>query len=358
MEQELSLQFARLSTALVVTLIISIVLIGVLFVRYRQLIKKWRAVGFIFGSARTLLTRIVPPMLIIALLGVAFSEPFLVHEETIFERNDVEVCYLFDNAGSMAASAASGEPERMSRALTIAEALSQSDAMLGVPTCIATFTAKPTLHLPATSHVPTLRSVLEDVIIVGDPPPDNSCKAGETCTSLFALADAAMRFFSSKGTEAQRVLIVFTDGETKRFNASSVLKSIQNAGVEIVFVDLWSSDEEIFDGPNCVDTPIGCIDIRYKSDLVGRETFLSFVQSSEGSYVGESESESLADVVADLIGESNPSTDNDPIAVSEERQPYAWLFILLAGLIAAVTYSEHFTGIFTMSNRKENHEGR
>jgi len=357
MEQEMSLQFTRLAASLVITASVLVVLIGVLFVRYRRLIRQWRAVGFTFRAGRTLLVRITPVVLIIAMLGVAFAEPVLVSEDTIFERNDAEVGYLFDNAGSAAASRASGEPQRIERALSIAQKLSESEAMFGVKTFIATFTSTPTLHLPTTSHMATIMSVLQDVITVGDPPPETRCMAGETCTDIRALEDVALRFFSGENADTERILIVFTDGETsdgktnneekEPLSSNAMTKKLEDAGVKVIFVDLWSSNEAIFDGQKCVDTSIGCIDMRYSGDIQGREAFLAFVQDSGSGYVTEANQSLLAGMVSDMLGEPDPATDNSPIATSEARTPYSWLFVLIAGLLLMVTYSEHITDSIT-----------
>ena len=343
MEQEFTLQFVRGQTALLIT---SIVLVSVLIdsvARYARLVRKWRAVG-IRIRGRQVVSRVLAPMLILALLGFAFAEPYLVHRQEVFERNDAEVCYLFDNAGSMAASVESGSPTRMDRALAIARSLTASGAMEGVPTCIGTFTAKTSIHLPSTAHTPTVLGVLEDVIVVGDPPPTSGCRQGEVCTSFNAIEEAARMLFSNNDDSIRRVLVVFTDGETKSFPEQSTAAALENRGIDVVFVDLWSLDERIFNTPGCVETVDGCADLNYSSDLLGREIFLGFVQLSESELIPEVEQDRLSDVMEELLG--SPTAEGQiPISTSEEQKPLAWFFAALAGLVAAGVYSEHAFGL-------------
>ena len=344
MEQETILQFTRPDLALTLTLSVGAILLVALVLRYRILLKRWRAIGFVSG-ARQIVWQVVAPLMIVALLGIAFAEPFLVSTETVTERTDVQVCYLFDNAGSMAASKEPESATRMDRARSIARDLSRSGAMLGVETCIGTFNSLASLHLPATGHLPTILSVLDDVIIVGDPAPlESECRAGEVCTDLEALRHT-MHFFSKPADEAKRVLVVFTDGETQNLSERALTDALANAGITLVFVDLFSNNERIYDTEGCVDTAAGCVDPNYQSDLLGRETFLGFVEMSESVYVAESAQESADDVLADILG---PVPDDDNlrvIAVSTRLEPYAWYFAFLAGVIAVVTYAEHLRAL-------------
>ncbi len=344
MEQEITFQFLRGQSALILTTIVGIIVLSVLILRYRQVMRRWKMFGFTPTIRQLIMTRFLAPMLIIGLLGVAFAEPTLVRQETLFERSDVEVCYVFDNAGSMSASPQSGEPTRMERALSMAQELSRSDAMAGVPTCIGTFTSKPTLHLPATAHLPTILSVLSDIIVVGDPPPETRCNEGQVCTNLLGLKDAIMRFYGNSRSEARRFLIVFTDGETKSFNQESLANTFEMAKVEVLFVDLWSQNEEIFDVPGCTDTIDGCIDANYLGSVIGRQYFLGFVQLSESAYVAESDRESLAGSVSNMLGVP-PEDSTIPSTTNEEREPLAWRFLVLSGILALLVFGEHLMGL-------------
>jgi len=349
MEQVVTLEFARGESALLMTLIVLVVMESLITFQYRRLVRRWRSVGILVDS-RKIISRVFAPLLIVVLLGLTYAEPFLVQQEEVFQRNDVEVCYLFDNAGSMAASLADDTPTRMDRALSIARELSLSEAMAGVPTCIGTFTSQPSLHLPATAHLPTVLSVLDDIIVVGDPPPEaSSCRKGEVCTDLKALS-AAKFFFGRDKDEAHRIFVVFTDGETKEFNESTVSNTLRTDGVDVIFVDLWSTDEQIFNTSGCVELLDGCIDPEYESDLLGRETFLGFAQISGSPVISEEDAETLADTTAAMLGISDEE-GVVPISLSEVRQPLAWFFAALAGIVAFAAYSEHILSVLSVRKR-------
>lgn len=351
MEHEVTLQFTRPGLALALTASVALVLLVALVLRYRTLLRRWRAIGFTPGI-RQVAGQIAAPLLIVMLLGTAFAEPFLVSQETVTEREDVEVCLIFDNAGSMAASRGPESATRMERALRVAKNLSRSSAMLGVETCIGSFNSLPSLHLPSTAHLPTIMSVLDDVLIVGDPAPlENECRAGEVCTSLGALRHAT-RFFSKTPEEAKRVMVVFTDGETNQFVERALINHMENENISLMFVDLFSADEHIYNTSDCVETAAGCVDTGYESDLLGRETFLGFIQLSETTYITEAEQDSASDALADILGPIPNEDDLNVISVSTRLEPYAWFFALLAGLVATATYAEHLR-VLRMSTRRQ-----
>lgn len=193
--------------------------------------------------------RLVPVAAVVALaglLGVAAAQPAYQKGAARRVRSDAQVFVVIDSSRSMLARAKLGSPARIDRAKAAAARL---EASLGdVPVGIASITNRVLPHLFPTTDSDVFRATLADAIGVDRPPPGSnafSFQKFQNATTLDSLATLATRRFYPPGAR-HRLAIVLTDGESRPISASSVARSLQNAGIQTIFVQFWHGNEQVF----------------------------------------------------------------------------------------------------------------
>ena len=151
------------------------------------------------------------------LVGLAAAQPVLAQTEKHRIRTDAEVFVVFDTSRSMLAGVGASGPTRLERAK--AEALSLRSALRDVPVGVASMTDRTLPNLFPVTDENAFRATVEQAIGIEKPPPIAFFSTlGTTFASLSAVATRA--FFSPRARH--RVLILYTDGESRPFDAASL----------------------------------------------------------------------------------------------------------------------------------------
>jgi hypothetical protein len=264
------------------------------------------------------LRRIAPAVAVTAvagLLGVAAMQPTLVNRHSKRVRTDAEAFFVLDTSRSMLASAGRGKPTRFERARQLAERLRLE---LGdVPTGLASITDRALPHVFPTPDLDTFETALIKSMGIERPPPSDGFSI--RVTTLGSLAHVATdNFFSA--TARHRLLVVFTDGETKPFVEASLGTLFRNPpAVKTIFVHVWGGDERVYlrDGP----------DPDYRPDPVSKTTVRQLAFATEGVALGEHDYDRLAKQARAYLG-SGPTR-----VFEKERRRFA-----LAPYVAAFAF--------------------
>jgi hypothetical protein len=188
-------------------------------------------------------SRLGVPLAIVAvagLLGLAAAQPVLSGTRAQVGRNDAEVYLLFDISRSMLAKAESGAPDRLTRAKRLGQ---QLRTRLGdVPFGIASLTDRMLPHLFPTLDATLFVSTLRDAVGVERPPPAGQ---GPLATDFNALGNIGPYNYFRPQTE-KRLLVVFSDGESKPFDDVVLRSQLRQHRVHVLFVHVWNSRERIF----------------------------------------------------------------------------------------------------------------
>jgi hypothetical protein len=195
-------------------------------------------------SRRARIAPAVALTFVAALIGLAAAQPTLVRRSTKHVRTDAEAWFVLDTSLSMKASAAPGSPSRFQRAQELAVRL--RDELGDVPVGVASITDRALPHLFPTVDAQTFDATVHKVMGIERPPPLDGFST--RITTLGSIARIASdNFFSPAATK--RLIVVFTDGETKPF-ADASLGTIfrQPPGVRPIFVRIWNAHERVWNG--------------------------------------------------------------------------------------------------------------
>jgi hypothetical protein len=90
---------------------------------------------------------------------------------------------------------------------------------------------------------------LRDVILLGDPVGTGNCKAeGCVATDLPTVINqfVTRRYFSVDPDVQSRILILFTDGETRETDVPKLAAAIQEQGIHILLVQISHPDDRVY----------------------------------------------------------------------------------------------------------------
>ena len=193
--------------------------------------------------------RLAPVAAVVALaglLGVAAAQPAYQKSTALRVRSDAQVYLVLDTSRSMLARAKPGSPSRIDRAKAAAARLERS--LRNVPVGIASITNRVLPHLFPTTNSLVFQATLTDAVGVDRPPPGTSqfsTSRSKVASTLDSLTQLASRRFYAPGTR-HRLAIVLTDGESRPISATSVARSLQDAGIRTIFVQFWHGNEQVF----------------------------------------------------------------------------------------------------------------
>ena len=225
-----------------------------------------------------------------ALLALAAAQPVVTTSRTVTQRTDAQVFFVLDTSRSMLASASAEAPTRFDRSRDVAQGL--ADQLPEVPVGIASFTDRVLPHLFPTVDRGLLTATLQKTMGVESPGPA-IFYVGARATSYDALGDLPQRSYFTPAT-TRRVVVVFTDGETRPMDGSLPAAYDKEPQVEVVFVRFWDAGERI----NVTGVP----EVGYTPDPGGEAEVRRVAASIGGVVIGEGETGRLAKVVTDLIG--------------------------------------------------------
>ena len=257
----------------------------------------------------------VAAIVVLALLvGVGAAQPVLEETQEHRARSDVQAFFVIDTSRSMLASEEAGGETRFERARSAARRM--RDELATVPVGIASITDRTLPLLFPTADPDSFASTLEFALGVDRPP---SSEAGNVRATRFgALAAVASRNFF-RGAD-RRLVVLFTDAETTRFNAQGIANEFSQANVELVVVRFWREGEQVF-GPQGAPEP-------YEPDPASADSAQQLAEAAGGRAFDEDELDDAMRSAADAVGEGETvmrtvRTDIDPLS------PYVFLVALL-----------------------------
>src|SRR5947207_5986424 len=174
-----------------------------------------------------------------ALLSLAATQPTVVRRSQQHVRTDAEAWFVLDTSLSMKAAASAGSPTRFQRAQSLA--LRLRDELGDIPVGIASITDRALPHLFPSPDSDTFDVTVRKAMGIERPPPTDGFST--RITTLGSIARLASDNFFSP-TARKRLIVVFTDGETKPFVDES-LGTLFKAppGVHAIFVRIWGAKE-------------------------------------------------------------------------------------------------------------------
>jgi len=180
-------------------------------------------------------------VLVAVLIGLAAAQPVLARDRSQRVRSDAEVLVVLDISRSMLASGGTGVT-RLAREK--AEALQLRATMPDVPVGIASLTDRTLPHLFPIADETAFRQAVDQAIDVDQPPPMAYFQTiGTTLAALGALETRG--FFPQSARH--RVVVVFTDGESRPIDESSLATTLRRPpGIRPVFVHVWRPNEHVY----------------------------------------------------------------------------------------------------------------
>jgi hypothetical protein len=248
------------------------------------------------------------------LLGIAAAQPVISGTRARAGRTDVQVYVLFDTSRSMLARRSPGSPDRLDRSKRLALALRQK---LGdVPFGIASLTDRMLPHLFPTLDGDVFASTMRDAIGIERPPPSGT---DALATDYNSLGDAATNEYYGANVR-KRLLVIFSDGESRYFDDVVLRRSLQQGHVRVLFVQTWDPREEVFLKGSRADPG-------YRPDPQARASAQRVATAGGGQVLGENES-ALVHAVKSYVG-SGPETTLREQRTRVSLGPYVALAALL-----------------------------
>lgn len=255
------------------------------------------------------------------LLALAAAQPVVLLDQHSSRRTDAEAFFVFDVSRSMLAAAAPGAPTRFDRAK--AAGLELRGALPDVPVGVASMTDRPLPHLLPTVDEGTFAAVVERALGIDRPPPlDQGHLRATDLASVVALARE--NYFAPRSV--RRLVLLFTDGESRSFDAPDVARKLERQGVGLVVVRFWDAGERVYG-------PAGRAEPGYVPDRSSDEDVDRLAALTTGRRVfAESEAGEALAAAREHLG-AGPLVE----AVEQERSvPLGGYLVLAAGVPLAV----------------------
>ena len=249
------------------------------------------------------------------LVGIAAAQPVFEDWDDRPERVDAQVYFALDTTRSMLASSGPGEPTRWDRAAAAARRMRGS--LRDVPVGIASLTDGALPLLFPTTNAGSFENVLQNSIGVDKPLSDQA--ENRQATDL-----GATRFFATgnffRGAR-RRVLVVFTDAQTKRYDVDELVGEFSTSGVNVVLVRFWR-DGEVVRGPEGVE------DAYVPDSAASAIAAQQYAQQVRGEAFHEDDIDAAIDAVRAKLGTKSTITRVKTVDI-QPLGPY----VLLAALV-------------------------
>lgn len=249
------------------------------------------------------------------LVGLAAAQPVFARNHNQRVRADAEAIFVFDISRSMLASGTTGA-SRLERAKV--EALNLRLALPDVPIGIASLTDRTLPHLLPSADEGAFRRTLEQAITAQQPPPTAYFQT--IGTTLAALGAVQTRNFFAP-TARHRVIVVFTDGESRRVDNASIATTLRRPpGIKPVFVHVWSPDERVYTN--------GFPESDYRPDPASGSELRRLAAAAGGASFDEGRLGAVARTVRSYLG-TGPTVVQSRTTSELSLAPY---LVVLAGL--------------------------
>ena len=225
----------------------------------------------------------VAVVVVACLVGLAAAQPVLARDRDRRVRSDAEAIFVLDISRSMLASSPAGAT-RLQRAK--AEALRLRMEFPDVPIGIASLTDRALPHLLPSADEDAFARTLDQAIEAEQPPPIAYFQT--IGTTLAALGSIQTRNFFAPSAR-HRVIVVFTDGESRRVDAASLAETLRRPpGIRPVFVHVWSPNERVYANgipePDYRPNPASAASLDRLATVAGG---VSFEESRVGAIAGK-----------------------------------------------------------------------
>jgi von Willebrand factor type A domain len=229
-------------------------------------------------------------VVVAALFGLAATQPTLVRRSQQHVRTDAEAWFVLDTSLSMNASESAGSPTRFQRAQSLAIRL--RDELGDVPVGVASITDRALPHLFPSPDSDTFDVTVHRAMGIERPPPTDGFST--RITTLGSIARIASDNFFAPNTR-KRLIVVFTDGETKPFTDESLGTIFrQPPGVHSIYVRIWGAHERIYDGRRA--------DPLYRPDPLSATYIQQLAETSGGVAVDAGNFDDLVKAARDALG--------------------------------------------------------
>jgi len=208
------------------------------------------------------------------MLGIAAAQPVISGTRTHTGRADAQVYVLFDASRSMLARASADAPTRFEREKTLA--LRLRHAVPDVPVGIASLTDRVLPHLFPTLESDVFESTLGDSLGIERPPPAGT---GDLATDFNSIGTVGTNNYYRPNVH-KRLLVVFSDGESRFFDDAQIQKDLEKGNVHVLFVHLWDANEKIYQ-------PGGRVDPGYRPDSQAPSEARRLAKAGGGEVLGE-----------------------------------------------------------------------
>jgi len=230
--------FATPSGALVAAVVLVPLAAGL--VRERRAARLRRALVLAAPAHRARLPAALATVAVVALLAVAAAQPALRERRAAGGRSDAQAFFVFDVSRSMSASHGRDGATRLARAKRFALQLRR--ALGDVPAGVGSLTNRVLPNLFPSSDTGDFTLVVGRAVAVGSPV---SASSGAGSTNFQALGQLATQgYFAPKAQ--RRLVVLMTDGESARFDASTVAAALDRSHVDLMLVRFWRPDERIY----------------------------------------------------------------------------------------------------------------
>jgi hypothetical protein len=188
---------------------------------------------------RTRFARVLLLALAFALLALAAGRPLVRAQQSQRERKDAQLMFVLDNSRSMLASRGRHGTPRWERAIADAEQIHA--ALPEVAAGVVALNDRLLPYLFPTTQETVLRLVLHDAYAIDRPVPSTQ---SHWTTYLGALTALANGYFVDD--TRHKVAVVLTDGETREYSPFNLEQTLEEKGIDLVYVRIWDSDERIY----------------------------------------------------------------------------------------------------------------
>jgi hypothetical protein len=254
-------------------------------------------------------------------VALGAAQPVIENERTRTVRSDAEAFFVFDTTGSMGASGAPDAATRFDRARAAAKRMRSALPELRVG--IASLTDRLLPHLFPTGNDHSFQATLDRSL--GVERPASIQRGNALASSLDAFAGLRQARYFAPGSR-QRLVVVFTDAESRPLNASRLRRSFRASGIETVLVRVGSADERVFVN--------GLADPRYRPRPDAAVTAETFADATGGRAFDEGElDEAIGSARAALRGQGprTETTELEPTPLA--AYAFAAAFLPLAFLL-------------------------
>jgi len=203
-------------------------------------------------------------------VAVAAAQPVVTRQRLVSERADAQAFFVFDTSLSMSASPSPGRADRLTRAKRLALRLRAT--LPDVPVGIASMTDRTLPNLMPTTDPALFARTLSQSVAIDSPPPSQAY-AGRA-TSFQALVPLVESNFYAPGVQ-RRLLVVFTDGESKK--VPSYMSALLQRQVAPLFVHVWREGEHIYRrdraDPRYVSDPASSDELSQLASITGGQAY-------------------------------------------------------------------------------------